>query len=130
MMYAGGMGSQVRLCFFWLYLLFSGLLVNHSDMFGLYKHEIRCSWLSNWYEIPAAEPKEGYDLGKAYLSWDGDRWVLDDVLLSGSTGRPVERLKRGSIMLRLRPIFFYIIRMVNCLRSVKSNFYRGTRFWP
>lgn len=81
--------------FFWLYLLFSGLLVNHSDMFGLYKHEIRCSWLSNWYEIPAAEPKEGYDLGKGYLSWDGDRWVLDDVFLSGSTGRPVGAVEAG-----------------------------------
>ena len=87
----------VSIVLFWFYLLISGLIINHSDMLELDKKEISYPWLISWYGIRAAEPKEGYDLGNGYLSWDGDNWVLDDKLLSDSSGKPIGAVEAGSV---------------------------------
>jgi uncharacterized iron-regulated membrane protein len=75
--------------FFLFYLLLSGLVLNHVDIFKLDKREVSYPWLMRWYGIHAAEPTQGYLLGKNYFSWEDDKWVLDDKLLPSSVGQPV-----------------------------------------
>ncbi|CAH1906441.1 conserved hypothetical protein [Candidatus Nitrotoga sp. HW29] len=75
--------------FFLVYLLVSGLAINHVEILKLDKQEVSSPWLMRWYGIQVADPTQGYLLGKNYLSWDDDRWVLDDKLLPGSAGQPV-----------------------------------------
>lgn len=89
--------AGAAIVFFWIYLLLSGLVLNHGDMLGLDKREVKYSWLMSWYGIHAVEPKEGYNLGKSYLSWEEDKWVLDDKLLLGSSGQPVGAVEAGGI---------------------------------
>lgn len=75
--------------FFLVYLLVSGLPLNHVEILKLDKQEVSYPWLMRWYGIHVADPTQGYLLGKSYLSWEDDKWVLDDKLLSGSAGQPI-----------------------------------------
>lgn len=75
--------------FFLFYLLLSGLVLNHIDILKLNKREVSYPWLMRWYGIHAADPTQGYLLGKSYFSWGDDKWVLDDKLLPSSVGQPV-----------------------------------------
>lgn len=83
--------------FFLVYLMFSGLALNHPDLLKLDKREVNYSWLLNWYGIQSTEPTQGYLLGKKYLTWADDKWVLDDNLLSISAGQPVGAVEVGDV---------------------------------
>ena len=83
--------------FFLLYLMLSGLAINHVDLLKLDKREVSYPWLMRWYGIEAADPIQGYLLGKSYLSWGDGKWVLDDKLLSGSAGQPVGAVEVGGV---------------------------------
>ena len=50
-----------------------------------------------WYGINAADPTQGYLLGKSYLSWEDGKWVLDDKLLPSSAGQPVGAVEVGGV---------------------------------
>ena len=75
--------------FFLVYLLLSGLAINHVEILKLDKREVSYPWLMRWYGIHVADPTQGYLLGKSYFSWDEDKWILDDKLLPSSAGQPV-----------------------------------------
>ena len=75
--------------FFLVYLLLSGLAINHVEILKLDKREVSYPWLMRWYGIHVADPTQGYLLGKSYFSWDEDKWILDDKLLPNSAGQPV-----------------------------------------
>ena len=75
--------------FFLVYLLVSGLAINHVEILKLDKREVSYPWLLRWYGIHVADPTQGYLMGKSYFSWDDDKWVLDDKLASSSAGQPV-----------------------------------------
>jgi hypothetical protein len=75
--------------FFLVYLMVSGLPLNHVEILKLDKREVSYPWLMRWYGIHAAEPTQGYLLGKSFFSWEDDKWVLDDKLLTSSAGQPV-----------------------------------------
>jgi hypothetical protein len=75
--------------FFLVYLLVSGLPLNHVEILKLDKREVSYPWLMRWYGIHAADPTQGYLLGKSYFSWEDGKWVLDDKLLTSSAGQPV-----------------------------------------
>ncbi|MFZ1547571.1 MAG: PepSY domain-containing protein [Candidatus Nitrotoga sp.] len=83
--------------FFLLYLMLSGLAINHVDLLKLDKREVSYPWLMRWYGIDVADPIQGYLLGKSYLSWGDGKWVLDDKLLSGSAGQPVGAVEVGGV---------------------------------
>ncbi|BBJ23754.1 PepSY domain-containing protein [Candidatus Nitrotoga sp. AM1P] len=83
--------------FFLVYLLVSGLAINHVEILKLDKREVSSPWLMRWYGIHVADPTQGYLLGKNYLSWDDDKWVLDDKLLSSSVGQPIGAVEVGGI---------------------------------
>lgn len=75
--------------FFLVYLLVSGLAINHGEILKLDKREVSYPWLMRWYGIHVANPTQGYVLGKSYFSWDEDKWILDDKLLPNGVGKPV-----------------------------------------
>jgi hypothetical protein len=75
--------------FFLGYLLVSGLPLNHVEILKLDKQEVNYPWLMRWYGIHVADPTQGYLLGKSYFSWEDDKWVLNDKLLSSSAGQPI-----------------------------------------
>jgi len=83
--------------FFLVYLLVSGLPLNHVEILKLDKQEVSYPWLMRWYGIHVADPTQGYLLGKSYFSWEDDKWVLDDKLLSGSAGQPIGAVEVGGI---------------------------------
>jgi len=83
--------------FFLFYLLLSGLVLNHVDILKLDKREVNYPWLMRWYGIHAADPTQGYLLGKSYLSWEDSKWVLDDKLLPNSAGQPVGAVEINGI---------------------------------
>ena len=75
--------------FFLVYLLASGLPLNHIEILKLDKREVSYPWLMRWYGIQAADPIQGYLLGKSYFFWEDGKWVLDDKLLISNAGQPV-----------------------------------------
>lgn len=91
----GLVGAAIVL--FMVYLILSGLALNHVDILKLDKREVSYSWLMRWYGIDAAVPTKGYLLGKSYLSWEEGKWVLDGKLLSSSAGQPVGAVEVGGI---------------------------------
>jgi hypothetical protein len=83
--------------FFVFYLLISGLILNHVDIFKLDRKEVSSSWLMSWYDIPTVEPTQGYLIGNNYLTWGDGKWVLGDKLLSGSMGQPIGAVEAKGI---------------------------------
>ncbi len=86
-----GVGAVV----FLLYLLLSGLIINHGDALKLDQKEVSSPWLMHWYGMHVANPTQGYRMGGSYFVWDENRWVLGDRLLSGNSGQPVGAIEIG-----------------------------------
>ena len=82
---------------FLVFLVISGLALNHGEALKLDKQEIRYPWLMHWYGIHASAPSQGFLLGKSYFSWEGDKWALGNRLLSGSAERPVGAVEVSGI---------------------------------
>jgi len=91
----GLVGAAIVL--FLLYILLSGLALNHGDALKLDKREVSYPWLMRWYGIDVVGPNQGYLLGKSYFSWEGDKWALDDKLLPSSAGLPVGAVEVGGL---------------------------------
>ncbi len=82
---------------FLVFLVFTGIVLNHEEALKLGKREISTAWLMRWYGIPPAEPKLGYLLGERYFSWEGEKWALGDKLLAGSAEKPIGAVEAGGV---------------------------------
>ncbi len=82
---------------FLVFLVLTGIILNHEEVFKLGKREISTAWLMRWYGIPPAEPKLGYLLGERYFSWEGEKWALGDKLLAGSAEKPIGAVEAGGV---------------------------------
>lgn len=82
---------------FLVFLVFTGIVLNHDEALKLGKREISTAWLMRWYGIPPAEPKLGYLLGERYFSWEGEKWALGDKLLAGSAEKPMGAVEAGGV---------------------------------
>lgn len=78
-----GLGAAV----FLIFLIVSGLLLNHSRRLGLDRSYIQSSWLLDWYGIHAPEPPLGVALGGHWLSGLDGRIYFDGQELSTMRGR-------------------------------------------
>lgn len=74
---------------FLVFIVFTGIVLNHEEALKLSKREISAPWLMRWYGIHAVEPEQGYLLGEHYFSWEGDKWTLGDKPLAGNAEHPV-----------------------------------------
>ncbi|MSQ45314.1 MAG: hypothetical protein EXR26_04525, partial [Nitrosomonadaceae bacterium] len=61
-----GVGAVV----FLVYLLLSGLIINHGDALKLDQTEVSSPWLMRWYGMHVANPTQGYRMGDSYFVWD------------------------------------------------------------
>lgn len=82
---------------FLVFLVITGLALNHGEALKLDKHEINNRWLMKWYGIHSAFPGKGYLLGANYLVWEGDKWLLGSKLLSGNAEEPVGAVEAGGM---------------------------------
>ena len=74
---------------FLIFLVITGIILNHEETLKLDKREISTAWLMRWYGIPAASPESGYRMGDRYFSWEGEKWALGDKTLEGNAEHPV-----------------------------------------
>jgi hypothetical protein len=74
---------------FLVFLVLSGLALNHSDALGLASREVRVDWLNRWYGLKPAAPTQGYRLGEEYLAWDASRWGIGTKVIARSAPTPV-----------------------------------------
>lgn len=82
---------------FLLFLIASGLVLNHGDVFGLEAIEINNVWLMNWYGLKAAIPAQGYPVGDGFMAWDNDKWVLHGKVVAAKPANPVGAVEAGGI---------------------------------
>lgn len=68
----------VSIAFFILILSVSGILLNHTEYFGLNKKHIKSDWLLNHYGISAPKNIKSYLAGEHWISQWGKKIYLDD----------------------------------------------------
>ena len=81
--------AGVAATLFLIFLVITGIILNHEETFKLDKREISTGWLMRWYGIHAANPEMGYTMGDRYFSWEGEKWALGDKPLAGTAEHPV-----------------------------------------
>ena len=81
--------AGVAATLFLIFLVITGIILNHEETFKLDKREISTGWLMRWYGIQAANPEMGYVMGDRYFSWEGEKWALGDKPLAGTAEHPV-----------------------------------------
>lgn len=77
-------GIAAALVVVWLAL--TGVLLGHTDDFGLDKRYLSTAWLLDWYGIPVP-PVVGYQAGEDWLLQAGERLYFNDNPLPGEFGR-------------------------------------------
>lgn len=82
---------------FLLFLVLSGLVLNHGDTLGLDAVEIRQPWLMNWYGLKAVIPAGGYPAGDGFLAWGGGKWALSGRVVATKAANPVGAVEVGGI---------------------------------
>ena len=81
--------AGVAATLFLIFLVITGIILNHEETFKLDKREISTGWLMRWYGIQAANPEMGYTRGDRYFSWEGEKWALGNKSLAGTAEHPV-----------------------------------------
>ena len=81
--------AGVAATLFLIFLVITGIILNHEETFKLDKREISTGWLMRWYGIQAANPEMGYTMGDRYFSWEGEKWALGNKSLAGTAEHPV-----------------------------------------
>lgn len=95
---------------FLLFLVVSGLVLNHDEIFGLDAIEIKNVWLMNWYGLKSAIPTQGYSAGGKFVTWDSDKWVLDGKVVATRTANPVGAVEAGGIYFVATSTGLYLYR--------------------
>ncbi len=81
--------AGVAATLFLIFLVITGIILNHEETFKLDQREISTPWLMRWYGIQAANPERGYLMDNRYFSWEGEKWALGDTPLAGNAEQPV-----------------------------------------
>ena len=72
---------------FIIFMVFSGLTINHSNGLGLDQHHVSQPFVLNWYGLGEPENIRSFALGNDWLSFAGSRFYLN--------GNPVPGLSDG-----------------------------------
>lgn len=62
---------------FFIFLVVSGIALNHTDALRLDQRKVSAHWLMQWYGLKAERPAQGYLFDQGYFSWSGQQWVMD-----------------------------------------------------
>jgi len=74
---------------FVLFIVISGIAINHSNDLGLDRRHVSQPFLLDWYGLGAPDKLLGFDLGDAWLSFAGAQLYLDEkpvAAISGGVG--------------------------------------------
>ena len=84
---------------FFIFLIATGLLLNHTGALGLGKRFVETPWLLDLYHISAPEPPVAFSAGEHFVSRLGDRLYLDTKELPERVERLIGGLKRDETLL-------------------------------
>ncbi len=84
---------------FFVFLITTGLLLNHTGALGLGKRFVETPWLLDLYRISAPEPPVAFSAGDHFVSSLGDRLYLDTKELAERAERLIGGLKIGDTLL-------------------------------
>lgn len=91
-----------------VFVVVTGIILNHEEGFRLDKREISSPWLMRWYGMHVEAPQTGYLMGDRYFSWEGDKWAIGSQALFGSSEYPVGAVKVGDIDYVATPSALYM----------------------
>jgi len=84
---------------FFVFLITTGLMLNHTGALGLGKRYVETQWLLDLYHISAPEPPVAFSAGEHFVSRLGDRLYLDTKELPERAERLIGGLKVGDTLL-------------------------------
>lgn len=93
---------------FLLFIVLTGLALNHGEELKLDVREVTTPWLMRWYGIHPLLPTHGYVLGDTHFAWSGEKWALGDRILTASGGRPVGAVEAEGIVYIATPVTLYV----------------------
>jgi hypothetical protein len=82
---------------FFLFLVVSGIALNHTDALKLDQRSVAAAWLMRWYGLQADAPTRGFKLGEQYLSWDAQQWTFDARIVASRLPQPVGAVRIGEV---------------------------------
>jgi uncharacterized iron-regulated membrane protein len=82
---------------FFLFLVVSGIALNHTDALKLDQRHIGAAWLTRWYGLRADVPTHGFKLGEQYLTSDAQQWVLDRRIIATREPQPIGAVRIGEV---------------------------------
>ena len=74
---------------FIIFLVLTGMAINHGELLGLGRHSIEKSWLLGWYGLREPARLESVALKDRTLTWAGNRLYLDGMEIATTNGTPV-----------------------------------------
>ena len=84
---------------FFIFLITTGLLLNHTGALGLGKRFVETQWLLDLYHISAPEPPVAFSAGERFVSHLGDRLYIDTRELPERAKRLIGGLKLDDTLL-------------------------------
>lgn len=69
---------------FFLFLVITGLALNHTDVLRLSQKQVGSGWLMHWYGLRAQVPTQGYLFPGGYFAGDREHWVMDGHALAAA----------------------------------------------
>ncbi len=82
---------------FFLFLVVSGIALNHTDALKLDQRKLSAAWLTRWYGLHAEVPSQGFKLGERYLTWDEEKWALDAQIIAAKQAQPIGAACAGEV---------------------------------
>ncbi|MGH8582378.1 MAG: PepSY domain-containing protein [Gammaproteobacteria bacterium] len=84
---------------FFILLITTGLLLNHTGALGLGKRFVETPWVLDLYHISAPEPPVAFSAGEHFVSRIGDRLYVDTKEVPERADRLIGGLKLGDTLL-------------------------------
>jgi len=82
---------------FLLFLLVSGILLNHTASLKLDSTAVRNALLMKWYGLETIIPEAGFQVGDGYLVVGADKWMLIDRVIAEKQPMPVGAIELNGV---------------------------------
>lgn len=84
---------------FIIFLVFTGIAINHSELLGMGRQSVQQSWLLSWYGLPVPANLESVDLAGRTLTGAGNRLYLDGQEIATSNGSFIGAVSSPDLMI-------------------------------
>jgi hypothetical protein len=83
---------------FVIFLVVTGMVLNHADSLGLDQRDIKQPEILAWYGLRVPKPMQSVQLGGQSLTWAGSRLYLDDQEVTSTVGLAVGAVANGEMI--------------------------------